>query len=542
MATAAHSQPDHLSSRNYGSYALITLLMVGAMLTWQAWVSSRNFGEYHQQLAVTSVTGAADELELLISELQRSMRLFADDQRALLEEIAADTDNDAAWTRLANAVNRYFPEYFGLTLTNTAGDVFRPDFDNAVNDLCQQDIHTFIDDGYSHAGYIHPNPLGYHFDVMAPWGDEDKPQGVFFLSFPPEMLARTLQRIQPPGHALLLLRTDKAGLIEATARGTRTELQRDFRLSSDEMGRILHSRAITNSRWDLVDLPDVQLFRGQLIRNAGYAVIVFCAFAAVGLLMLNQLRRKEKRRLQAEEQALRHQADLAHVGRLNIMGEMASGLAHELNQPLSAISTYCQAGLRIIDTLEDKPDKLAHALEHASIQSQRAGQIIRRMRRFTGKGAVRRKPIDINQVINNTLGFVENELNRKQIKLVLELAADLPAAIVDEIQIEQVILNLLHNAIEAMFSASDNARILRVSSRGTRADTLQVTVNDSGPGLDAAARDRIFDTFFTTRKNGMGLGLAISRSIVEAHGGKLWADPSTAGGATFHFTVCTTEA
>ncbi|MGB5717381.1 MAG: ATP-binding protein [Gammaproteobacteria bacterium] len=537
-----NSQPDTLPSPHYGSYALITLLMVAAMLAWQTWITNQNFRGYHQQLAVTSVTGAADELELLITELQRSMRLFAEEQRALLEEIAGNPDNDAAWTLLENTVSRHYPEYFGLTLTNIAGDVFRPDFDNAVNELCQQDIHSFIDEGYSHAGYIHPNPLGYHFDVMAPWGDAGKPQGVFFLSFPPEILARTLQRIQAPGHALLLLRADKAGLIEATARGTRTELQRDFTLSSDEQQRILHGRAIANSRWDLVDLPDAQLFRNELARNAGYAVIVFCAFAAVGLLMLQQLRRKERRRLQAEEQVLRHQADLAHVDRLNIMGEMASGLAHELNQPLSAISTYCQAGLRIIETLEDKPVKLAHALEHASIQSQRAGQIIRRMRRFTGKGVVRRKPIDINQVIKNALGFIESELKRKEIKLDLDLAADLPAAFGDEIQIEQVILNLLHNAIEAMFSASDKPRMLRISSRRNAADTLQVNVNDSGPGLDAATVDSIFDTFYTTRKNGMGLGLAISRSIIEAHGGKLWADSTTPSGATFHFTVSTAEA
>jgi len=540
MATEAHTLPDSLPGRNYGSYALITLLMVGAMLTWQAWISTRNFSEYHQQLAVTSVTGAALELELLISELQRSMRLFADDQRTLFEEIASDTGNDAAWARLEQAVNRHFPEYFGMTLTNTAGEVLRPDFDNAVNELCEQDIHAFIDEGYSHAGYIHPNPLGYHFDVITPWGDEGKPQGIFFLSFPPGMLARTLQRIQPPGHALLLLRTDKGGLIEVTARGTRTELQRDFTLSSNESGRILYSRAIANSRWDLVDLPDAQLFRSELARNAGYAALVFSAFAVVGLLMLQQLRRKEKRRQQAEEQALQHQADLAHVDRLNIMGEMASGLAHELNQPLSAISTYCQAGLRIIDSFEDKPEKLIHALEHASIQSQRAGEIIRRMRRFTSKGAVRRKPVNINQVIKNVLGFIESELSRKQIKLELDLAEDLPEAVADEIQVEQVILNLLHNAIEAMFSSSDNTRLLRVSSMRSTADSVQVTVKDSGPGMDAATLDRIFDTFFTTRKNGMGLGLAISRSIVEAHGGKLWAESPAGSGAIFHFTVSTT--
>ena len=531
------SQPDFLPTRNYLAYALVTLVMVGIMLVWQAWKSTDNFQEYHLQLAITSVTGAADELELLLSELQRSMQLFAHDHRALLEDIATNTRNDATWVLLENAVQKHFPEYFGLTLTNAAGEVLRPNFDNAIGELCQRDIDTFIDDGYSQQGYIHPNPLGYHFDVMVPWGDTDKPQGVFFLGFPPAILARTLQRIQPPGHALLLLRNDTVDLIEVTGQGTRTDLQRDFRLSTDELARILYSRPINNSRWDLVDLPEQQLFRSELVQNASYTAIVFFAFTAVGLLMLQQLRRKEKRRLQAEEQLLQHQADLAHVDRVNIMGEMASGLAHELNQPLTAISTYCQAGLRINAASEDQSDKLTHALEQASKQAQRAGEIIRRMRRFTGKGVVRRKPMDINRVINNAVSFVEAELSRKDIKLMLDLADELPAAIADEVQIEQVILNLLHNAIEAMFSGGDNTRILRVSSLLTGADTIQVTVSDTGPGLDAAAAGSIFDTFFTTRKEGMGLGLAISRSIVEAHGGQLRADSTPEAGATFYFTL-----
>jgi C4-dicarboxylate-specific signal transduction histidine kinase len=418
----------------------------------------------------------------------------------------------------------------------------RPDFDNEVDELCQRDIHTFIEEGYTQQGYIHPNPMGYHFDVMVPWGDADSPQGVFFLSFPPDILAHTLQRIQSPGHALLLLRTDEVDLIEVTGQGTRTELQRDFTLSHAELARILYSRAIPNSRWDLVDLPEKQLFKSEALGNASYAVAVFCAFAAVGLLMLQQHRRKEQRRLQAEEQALQHQADLAHVDRINIMGEMASGLAHELNQPLSAISAYCQAGLRILDRIGNKPEKLVHALENASIQSQRAGDIIRRMRRFTAKGMVRRRPVDINRLIKNSLGFIETELKRKEIKLHLELAAGLPPAIADEIQIEQVILNLMHNAVEAMFSESDSTRILRISSDLINADTLQVTVNDTGPGVDAATVEHIFDTFYTTKKSGMGLGLAISRSIVETHGGKLWAESTPGVGATFAFTLAVAPA
>jgi signal transduction histidine kinase len=530
-------QPDSPSTRNYGTYALITLVMVGCMLTWHAWQSTKNFRDYHQQLAVTSVTGAADELEFLLGELQRSMRLFADDQRALLEDIARDPDNDLTWALLESAVQKHFPDYYGLTLTNRHGDVMRPDFDNEVNELCQRDIHTFIEEGYTQQGYIHPNPMGYHFDVMVPWGDANDPEGVFFLSFPPTILAHTLQRIQSPGHELLLLRNDEVDLIEVTGKGTRTELQRDFTLSRAELARILYTRTLPNSRWDLVDLPEQRLFQDEALRNASYAVAVFCAFAVVGLLMLQQLRRKEQRRLQAEEQALQHQADLAHVDRVNIMGEMASGLAHELNQPLSAISAYCQAGLRIIDSLDNKPGKLVHALDNASMQSQRAGEIIRRMRRFTAKGTARRRPIDINRVINNAVSFIETELKRKGISLHLDLGTGLPPATADEIQIEQVLLNLLHNAVDAMFSAGEKTRIIGLSSRQIDADTLQVTVSDTGQGLDATTIEHIFDAFYTTKRNGMGLGLAISRSIVETHGGQLRAESTPGAGTTFTFTL-----
>jgi len=533
------SKSRALPGRYYTGYALITLLMVGAMLAYQAWHSSENFRDYHRQLATTSVNGTADEIELLLSELQRSMRLFADEHLALFKAISHNPDDEAGWLLLEKDVQRHFPEYFGMVLTDSSGQVLRLDFDNRVDEMCQQDIHTFIDNGYRQQGYIHPNPLGYHFDVMIPWGGEDRPRGVFFLSFPPDMLAHTLQRIQPPGHMLLLLRTDKSGLIEVASGGTRTQLQRDFFLSAEEQAGILSRRNLHYTRWELVDLPAPGLFRNQAIRNAGYAAIIFLAFLAVGLLMLYQLSRKEQHRQQAEELVLHHQADLAHIDRVNTMGEMASSLAHELNQPLAAISTYCQAGLRLIETADDPPEKLAHALEQASQQSQRAGQIIRRIRRLAGKGVVRREEIALNTAIMDALDFVRAELQRHEITLTHELADDLPAAIADEIQIEQVIINLLHNAIEAMSSVNSSEHLLYIASMQSGPSTLQVMVSDTGAGMDEATMAKIFDTFYSTREDGMGLGLSISRSIVEAHGGQLWAQSVPGNGATFFFTLST---
>ena len=207
---------DRLSGHIHLVHVLIMLLLVGAMLSWQAWQRTESFQKHHQQLAVTSVTGAAEDIETLFSEMQRSMRLFADEQQSLFEAIEYQPDIDALWDQLEQAVQTYFPEYFGFTLTDAGGNVLWPDFENRVGESCQQDIHTFINHAFQEQGYIHPNPLGYHFDIMVPWGNPEKPQGVFFLSFHPGLLARTLQRMQLPGHDLLLLRKDQPGLIETS--------------------------------------------------------------------------------------------------------------------------------------------------------------------------------------------------------------------------------------------------------------------------------------------------------------------------------------
>ncbi|MEN8106688.1 MAG: ATP-binding protein [Pseudomonadota bacterium] len=530
-------QKRFIRAPDYLIYVLIILLMIGALLSWQAWSHTENFEHFHQQLAITSVKGAADELEVLFSELQRSMRLFADDKQALFGKIATAQEDNVLWEQLEVAVQKHFPEFFGMTLTDTTGNVLRPDFDNRVVEICQQDIYTFIELEYRQQGYIHPNPLGYHFDIMVPWGGLEAPSGVFFLSFRPAMLARILQRLQSPGHELLLLQKNTPGLIEITGQGSRDTLQREFFLDADELERIAYSFPVADSRWDLIDLPADGLFYREAARNWAYAAILFSVFVSVTLLMLHQLRRKERHRIQAEEQALRHQSDLAHVDRLNILGEMASGIAHELNQPLSAISTYCQSGLRIIDTFAERPEKLVHILKESSQQAKRAGNIIHRMRQFAAKGKVQRAAMDLNRMIGDATSFIEPELDKQRITLRLDLARDLPSVIADSIQIEQVILNLMHNAIEAMNEEGIGAGELVVSSRHAEEGQLEVMVRDTGPGLDPGTVDRLFDTFFSTKEDGMGLGLAISRSIVEAHGGQLWADSEPGAGATFYFSL-----
>jgi C4-dicarboxylate-specific signal transduction histidine kinase len=346
-----------------------------------------------------------------------------------------------------------------------------------------------------------------------------------------------LKRQQSPGHELMLLKREKPGFIEVTSHGTRDTLQRDFFLDTGELDRISYSLPVINTHWNLVDIPSENLFYREAARNWMYAAIVFGVFISITLLMLYQLYRKEKLCIQAEEQALQHQNDLAHLDRLNILGEMASGIAHELNQPLTAISAYCQSGLRILDTDGDRSDKLARILEESSLQAKRAGNIIHRMRQFATKGTLRRAAVDINHVISDAVRFIRPELDKHGITLDLDLANELPPVTADSIQIEQVILNLMHNAIEAMNETANGTRKLVVSSQRMDEKHIKVRVQDNGPGLEPGTVDRLFDTFYSTKSDGMGLGLSISRSIIEVHGGQLWTAGDQGTGATFCFSL-----
>jgi signal transduction histidine kinase len=193
----------------------------------------------------------------------------------------------------------------------------------------------------------------------------------------------------------------------------------------------------------------------------------------------------------------------------------------------------------MIEATGGKPDKLVHALRESSLQAKRAGKIIHRMQKFATKGKTQHAPMLIDRVIRVAAEFIAPEMAKHAISLHLDLAHNLPHVTADSIQIEQVILNLMHNAIEAMAATDSETRMLVVSSRLVEPDQVEVRVRDTGPGLDPDTIDRLFDAFYTTKDSGMGLGLAISRSIIEAHGGHLWAVSEPDKGSTFCFNLPT---
>lgn len=243
-------------------------------------------------------------------------------------------------------------------------------------------------------------------------------------------------------------------------------------------------------------------------------------------------------RRRAEEQSRLQQAQLTHMARLSIAGEMATGLAHELNQPLTAIVLYAQTCLDLLKSGTYTPEKLMELMEAAAQQGLRAGDILQRLRNFTRRSLPQKTRIDVNALVREAVHFIDGDVGRHGMTLRLNLAEPLPAVWADAVQIQQVLWNLLRNAIEAMTGAGDPPRrelTLHTAAFGSR--VVEVAVSDSGPGLSPEAARRIFQPFFTTRPTGMGLGLSISKSIIEAHDGLLWATPNAGGGVTFHFTL-----
>ena len=242
----------------------------------------------------------------------------------------------------------------------------------------------------------------------------------------------------------------------------------------------------------------------------------------------------EHQQTQAKLQEL--QSELVHVSRLTAMGEMASALAHELNQPLAAITNYMKGSRRLLAGCQDPNiQKIEGALDRAAEQALRAGQIIHRLRDFVSRGESERRVESLAKLIEEAgaLGLAGAREQSVQLRFNLDPLADL--VLVDRVQIQQVLVNLFRNALEAM--ARSPRRELIATNRRVADDMIEVEVSDSGTGFPDDVKSSLFQTFFTTKETGMGVGLSISRSIIEAHGGRMWALNNDAGGATFRFTL-----
>jgi PAS domain S-box-containing protein len=242
-------------------------------------------------------------------------------------------------------------------------------------------------------------------------------------------------------------------------------------------------------------------------------------------------------RKRAEEERQRHRQEIAHVIRLGTMGEIASSMAHELNQPLAALASYCDAAMALARNLPEPPQRIFDILERATEQAHRAGDIIRHLREFVGKGKDAILSLDLDRVIESLGILLGAELKTANVRLEQQLGSQGRKVLANKVQIEQVLVNMVMNSVEAIKGARTTGGKVVLRTRLLEGDSVEVTVTDDGPGIDPGMFKKMFNSFQTSKASGMGMGLSISRSIIEAHGGKIWADGQRLEGAVFGFSL-----
>jgi two-component system sensor kinase FixL len=241
-------------------------------------------------------------------------------------------------------------------------------------------------------------------------------------------------------------------------------------------------------------------------------------------------------RQQTEARLQELQSELVHISRLTAMGEMASTLAHELNQPLSAISNYLKGSRRMLEgDSDEKSTTMRDALEKAADQAMRAGHIIRRLRDFVSRGETERRVENITKLVEEASALALVGVKDRGIRVQFHFDPAIDLVLVDRVQIQQVLLNLIRNAMDAM--ETSQVRELLIVIAPAEAGHVRISVADSGSGIEPEAAEQLFQPFFTTKRHGMGVGLSISRTIVEAHGGRIWVEPNPTGGTIFNFTL-----
>jgi PAS domain S-box-containing protein len=271
------------------------------------------------------------------------------------------------------------------------------------------------------------------------------------------------------------------------------------------------------------------LVGGALFEEGGNEGVAF-------VLDLSEQKRAQEHWKEAQQALQTTRVELARVSRLTTMGELAASIAHEVNQPLTAVTNNGNACLRLLANHSLEPEVLRRALEEIVADGTRASAVLARIRGFIKKTPAEKTELDINEVIEEVLALAGRELSKNRVLLESQLTKALPLVLADRVQLQQVLLNLIMNGIEAMTAITDRPRLLCVQSRIGEFGDVLVAVRDSGTGLGSEA-DRVFTPFFTTKATGMGMGLSISRSLIEGHGGRLWATSNSPHGAVFHFTL-----
>jgi C4-dicarboxylate-specific signal transduction histidine kinase len=255
------------------------------------------------------------------------------------------------------------------------------------------------------------------------------------------------------------------------------------------------------------------------------------------VLDLTERKQAERKTRESERRNTEMQAELAHANRVATVGQLSASIAHEVSQPMAAAAANAQAALRWLRRQPPNIEEALLTLDEITHNAEHAREIIGRIRALVSKGPQRKESIEINEAIRDVIMLAQAEMRKSGICVATALGERLPLIEGDRVQLQQVMLNLINNAVQAMSAVEIESRELVISTTKTEPNGVSVSVRDSGPGLDPANFEHAFDAFYTTKPGGLGMGLSICRSIIEAHGGRLWASANTPRGATFQFTL-----
>jgi C4-dicarboxylate-specific signal transduction histidine kinase len=266
-------------------------------------------------------------------------------------------------------------------------------------------------------------------------------------------------------------------------------------------------------------------------------IIAAVLLIATQSLLITALLVQRARRQRAEDEARARRDELAHAQRVATVGQLSASLAHEINQPLAAIVANAQAARRLLASAPAEGDELNEALVDIAGDATRAGAIVRRLRALVRKQPGERQPVEINAAIIEVTRILRRDLAQADVSLQVHLAADLPSVIGDVVQLQQVVLNLLVNACQAMAGDGGGPRLLRIETSEPKPGEVAIAVSDTGPGVPEAELEHMFEPFASSKAAGLGIGLSINRSIIEAHGGRIWATRNPARGLTLHVSL-----
>ncbi|MCB1735404.1 MAG: response regulator [Gammaproteobacteria bacterium] len=514
------------------------LFMVGTLIAWNASRSYQDFLDAQKELTHSAATTAADELGLFVKELRRSVGIFAREQNTLIWAMAQDPESEGVYDSLRDKVQIHFPEFAALNVADEKGEPLMLDMSGAIGELCRRNIRSFVVEQHHHEVRIHPAPDAYHFDVMVNWEVDPSLKapnsGVLFVSFKVDTLARILNHAAPPRHRLFLTLLTDPGLIEVSEDGTRDNLQRDIRLSADELARISATAPVKDTLWQVVVLPDAGMQRAQWYDIVVLASGVFLGFVGVTLAMLWLVRRET----QTRDAALRLSRQKS---------EFLSTMSHEIRTPLNSVIGFAE--LLSKTSLDSRQREYVSSVRHSG-ESLLAllNDILDLSKIEAGKLQLEEIEFDLREWIENTLVMFSEQAAGKGLDLCAVIPHDLPVLLRgDPAHLRQVLVNLVGNAIKFTDHGFVSVRVDRMPDvintgdhRGRAA--YRVSVCDSGIGIDPSRKAELFEQFSqadssTTRRfGGTGLGLAISRRLVDLMGGQIDAEPLPEGGTEFWFT------